>query len=117
MPQRALALLMQAMGNAHQPHPIAQLMLQGTCDAAAQIGSWCGGKCGWHWPQAAVAGPELKRPPDRRSVIPDGSVGFFRFAQVHPIGGSEIVVGRVVALQRQIDFGGHQEASGVPTAG
>jgi hypothetical protein len=26
------------MGNAHQPHPIAQVMLQGTGDAAAQIG-------------------------------------------------------------------------------
>jgi hypothetical protein len=38
VPQRALALLMQAMGNAHQPHPIAQVMLQGTGDAAAQIG-------------------------------------------------------------------------------
>ena len=31
---------MQAMGNAHQPHPIAQVMLQGACDAAAQIGRW-----------------------------------------------------------------------------
>jgi hypothetical protein len=31
---------MQAMGNAHQPDPIAQVMLQGTCDAAAQV--WSG---------------------------------------------------------------------------
>ena len=31
---------MQAMGNAHQPHPIAQVMLQGPGDAAAQIGRW-----------------------------------------------------------------------------
>ena len=39
VPQRALALLMEAMGNAHQPHPIAEVMLQGPGDAAAQIGS------------------------------------------------------------------------------
>lgn len=31
---------MQAMGNAHQPHPIAHVMLQRPGDAAAQIGSW-----------------------------------------------------------------------------
>ena len=31
---------MQPMGNAHQPHPIAQVVLQGPGDAAAQIGSW-----------------------------------------------------------------------------
>ena len=40
VPQGALALLMQAMGNAHQPHPIAQVVLQGASDAAAQIGRW-----------------------------------------------------------------------------
>ena len=38
--QRAAALLMQAVGDAHQPHPIAQVMLQGPADAAAQIGRW-----------------------------------------------------------------------------
>jgi hypothetical protein len=37
--QERLALLMQALGNAHQPHPIAQVVLQGPCDAAAQIGT------------------------------------------------------------------------------
>jgi len=40
MPEGALALLMQAMGNAHQPHPIAQVVLQRPGDAAAQIGRW-----------------------------------------------------------------------------
>ena len=38
MPQRALALLMQPARHAHQPHPIAQVVLQGAPDAAAQIG-------------------------------------------------------------------------------
>jgi len=34
----ALALLVQLARHSHQPHPIAQVMLQGTGDAAAQIG-------------------------------------------------------------------------------
>jgi hypothetical protein len=29
---------MLAAGDAHQPHPIAQVVLQGSADAAAQIG-------------------------------------------------------------------------------
>ncbi len=36
--QRALPLLMQAARRAHQPHAIAQVVLQGPGDAAAQIG-------------------------------------------------------------------------------
>jgi hypothetical protein len=36
--QGALTLLMQPARHAHQPHPIAQVVLQGPCDAAAQIG-------------------------------------------------------------------------------
>ena len=36
--QGALTLLMQPAWDAHQPHPIAQVMLQGPADAAAQIG-------------------------------------------------------------------------------
>lgn len=39
MPERALALLMQPVGHPHQPHPIAKVMSQGACDAAAQTGS------------------------------------------------------------------------------
>jgi hypothetical protein len=31
---------MQAARHAHQPHPIAQVVLQGPLDAAAQIGRW-----------------------------------------------------------------------------
>jgi hypothetical protein len=38
MAQWALDLLMLPMGNAHQPHPIVQLVLQGAPDAAEQIG-------------------------------------------------------------------------------
>jgi hypothetical protein len=38
--ERPGALLMLVAGDAHQPHPIAQVMLQGTGDAAAQIGRW-----------------------------------------------------------------------------
>ena len=38
MTEGALTLLMQPAWNTHQPHPIAQVMLQGTGDAAAQIG-------------------------------------------------------------------------------
>jgi hypothetical protein len=36
-------------------------------------GSWCGGKGGWQWPQAAVAGPELQRSPHWRGLITEGS--------------------------------------------
>ena len=36
--QRTLALLMDPARHAHQPNPIAQVVLQGTGDAAAQIG-------------------------------------------------------------------------------
>jgi predicted RNase H-like HicB family nuclease len=36
--QGALALLMQPARHRHQPHPIAQVVLQGALDAAAQIG-------------------------------------------------------------------------------
>ena len=45
------------------------------------------------------------------------AVGLFWLAQVHPIGAGEVVVGRVVALQRQIGVAGHQEAGGIPAAG
>jgi hypothetical protein len=38
VPQRAGALLVLPAGDAHQPHPIAQVVLQGPADAAAQIG-------------------------------------------------------------------------------
>ena len=38
MPQRAGALLMLAAGDAHQADAIAQVVLQGPGDAAAQIG-------------------------------------------------------------------------------
>ncbi len=40
VPQRALTLLMQPPRHAHQPHPIAQVVLQGPSDAATQIRSW-----------------------------------------------------------------------------
>ena len=40
VPQWALALLMQPAWHAHQPHPIAQVVLQRPLDAAAQIGRW-----------------------------------------------------------------------------
>ena len=39
MTQRAVALLMQPTRHTHQPHPIAEVMLQRPLDAAAQIGS------------------------------------------------------------------------------
>ncbi len=38
MPKGALPLLMEAMGNAHQADPIAEVMLERPADAAAQIG-------------------------------------------------------------------------------
>ncbi len=38
VPQWALALLMQPAWHPHQPHQIAQVVLQGPADAAAQIG-------------------------------------------------------------------------------
>jgi len=38
VPQRAQALLMQPARHTHQPHPIAQVVLQGPADATAQIG-------------------------------------------------------------------------------
>ena len=40
MTQRKVAQLMDAARHAHQPNPIAEVMLESTRDAAAQIGSW-----------------------------------------------------------------------------
>jgi hypothetical protein len=59
VPQRAAALLMEAMGTAHLPHPIAQVMVQGTGDAAALIGSWpLAGSAAGSGAHQGLAGPQ-----------------------------------------------------------
>ena len=44
----AIPGFMDALGHTHQPHPIAQVMLQGPGDASAQIGPcWLAGSAAW----------------------------------------------------------------------
>jgi hypothetical protein len=55
--ERAGALLVLAAGDAHQPHAIAQVVLQGTGDAAAQIGpSGLASSAAWSGADQGLAG-------------------------------------------------------------
>ena len=74
MTQWALTLLMQPPWNAHQPHPIAQVVLQGPGDAATQIGlSWLAGSAAGNRAHQGLAGHlEQTLPLHQREQAPGG---------------------------------------------